>query len=341
MFRRTDPQGTFDSLNVLLSPQKIARLEKKHWAGGFRRKALPVLLTNEETFRPLFCQDNGRPNKPVASTLGLLILKEMFDLTDEAALDNFEFNNAWQYALNVDPENAHLCQKTLHNFRVKMGEAEEEGILTYSALFDEIVGAIIRDKGLKIGKQRLDSTHIRSNMAVLTRLGLFTHTITAFIKKLHKQHPRLFEALPKGIRERYIDREGYFADSPSSDGRRRLSFPTRTRKSFLRHNLLDRIGYCVLAQYFSFLGLPEFLLFPLVQFALHGAPFFYLDVERLLVFKIYSQPVTLRRERPEKHGHRNRRYQHEKKMAEDFLHDLFEPAVAPLCKRALSPLTPI
>ncbi len=223
MFRRTDPQGTFDSLNVLLSPQKIARLEKKHWAGGFRRKALPVLLTNEETFRPLFCQDNGRPNKPVASTLGLLILKETFDLTDEAALDNFEFNNAWQYALNVDPENAHLCQKTLHNFRVKMSEAEEEGVLTYSALFDEIVGAIIKDKGLKIGKQRLDSTHIRSNMAVLTRLGLFTHTITAFVKKLHKQHPRLFEALPKGIRERYIDREGYFADSPSSDGRRRLS----------------------------------------------------------------------------------------------------------------------
>ncbi len=118
---------------------------------------------------------------------------------------------------------AHVCQKTLHNFRVKMSEAEEEGILTYSALFDEITGTIIEDQGLKIGKQRLDSTHIRSNMAVLTRLGLFTHTITAFVKKLRKQHPRLFEALPKGIRDRYIDREGYFADSPSSDGRRRLA----------------------------------------------------------------------------------------------------------------------
>ena len=207
MFRRTDSQATFGSLNVLLSPKKIARLEKNHWAGDFRRKALPVLLANEETFRPLFCEDNGRPNKPVAATLGLLILKETFDLTDEAALDNFEFNNSWQYALNVEPEEAHVCQKTLHNFRVKMSEAEEQGILTYSTLFDEIAGAIIKDKGLKVGKQRLDSTHIRSNMAVLTRLGLFTHTITPFVKKLHKQHPRLFEALPKGIRERYIDRD--------------------------------------------------------------------------------------------------------------------------------------
>ncbi|UCC30136.1 MAG: transposase [Phycisphaerales bacterium] len=159
----------------------------------------------------------------MAATLGVIILKEMFDLTDEAALDNFEFNASWQYALNVEPDEAHVCQKTLHNFRVKMSEAEEQGILTCSALFDEIAGAIIKDKGLKIGKQRLDSTHIRSNMAVLTRLGLFTHTITAFVKKLRKQHPRLFEALPKGIYERYIDREGYFVDSPSSDSRRRLS----------------------------------------------------------------------------------------------------------------------
>jgi hypothetical protein len=68
MFRRTDSQATFGSLSVLLSPEKIAKLEKKHWAGGFRHKALPVLLANEETFRPLFCEDNGRPNKPVAET---------------------------------------------------------------------------------------------------------------------------------------------------------------------------------------------------------------------------------------------------------------------------------
>jgi hypothetical protein len=223
MFRHTDPQATFGSLSVLLSPEKIARLEKNHWAGGFRGKALPVLLANEQTFRPLFCEDNGRPNKPVAATLGLLILKEMFDLTDDAALDNFEFNNAWQYALDVDPDDAHVCQKTLHNFRVKMSAAEAEGVLTYSALFDEIVRAIIRDKGLKVGKQRLDSTHIRSNMAVLTRLGLFTQTIVSFLKQLRNRHGGMFKSLPAGILKRYIDREGYFADSPSSESRRRLS----------------------------------------------------------------------------------------------------------------------
>ena len=53
MFRPTDQQATFGSLSVLLSPEKIARLEKNHRGGGFRRKALPVLLVNEQTFRPL------------------------------------------------------------------------------------------------------------------------------------------------------------------------------------------------------------------------------------------------------------------------------------------------
>ncbi len=223
MFRTTDRQATFDSLSVLLPPEKLQRLKKHHWAGPFREKALPVLLAHEGIFAPLFCEDNGRPNKPVAAVLGVLILKEMFDLTYEGTLEQFEFNSAWQYALNVELAEAHLCQKTLHNFCVRMMEAEARGQWTYSSLFDEIARAIIEDQGLKVGRQRLDSTHIRSNMAVLSRLGLFTWTITSFLKQLGNRHGGMFKSLPGGIRKRYLEREGYFADSPSSESRRRLS----------------------------------------------------------------------------------------------------------------------
>ncbi len=55
MFRRTDAQATFGSLSVLLSPRKIAKLEKNHWAGSFRCKALPVLLANEQIFTDARC----------------------------------------------------------------------------------------------------------------------------------------------------------------------------------------------------------------------------------------------------------------------------------------------
>ena len=106
---------------------------------------------------------------------------------------------------------------------MKMSEADEQGILTYSALFDEIVRAIVKACGIKVGKQRLDSTHIRRSMAVFARLGIFIHTIATFARKLKKQHPRLFNAPGHGSRNRYVDREGYFADSPSLEGRRRLA----------------------------------------------------------------------------------------------------------------------
>ena len=62
MFRRSNSQSTFGSLEVLLSPKKRAYLEAKHWSGAFRRKALPVLLRNEPVFAPLFCADR-RPSR--------------------------------------------------------------------------------------------------------------------------------------------------------------------------------------------------------------------------------------------------------------------------------------
>jgi len=222
MFRPSDRQATFGSLEVLLSPEKRAYLDAKHWSGAFRRKALPLQLECELLFATRFCSDNGRPNKPVAQVVGLLLLKEMFDLTDEQAIDQYMFNAAWQYALGTEPDAAHVCRKTLHNFRTAMSEAEARGDLTYSKLFDRIVRAVIEDLGLSVSKQRLDSTHIRSNMAVLSRLQLSTHTITAFLEKLRKQHPRLFAAVPETLTGRYVDRAGYFADAPSSQGRRRL-----------------------------------------------------------------------------------------------------------------------
>jgi hypothetical protein len=60
-------------------------------------------------------------------------------------------------------------------------------------------------------------------MAVLTRLGFFTQTITSFLEQLRNRHGGMFKSLPAGILKRYIDREGYFADAPSSESRRRLS----------------------------------------------------------------------------------------------------------------------
>ena len=110
----------------------------------------------------------GRPNRAVQTVLGVLVLKEMFDLTDMEALEELEFNLLWHHALRLEMEEAHLAQKTLHNFRVRLME-HDGGRLAFCETTDRMIAVL----GLRTGKQRLDSTHVMSNIAVLTRLGLF------------------------------------------------------------------------------------------------------------------------------------------------------------------------
>jgi len=214
MFRPTDPQRSLLECEFLLPPEKKARLEKS-WAKPFRERILPLI--DEEVFRDAFCEDNGRPNKSIRLLVCLHLLKEWNDLTDEEVLDQLEYNLQWQYALGIDADTAHTCQKTMHNFRgMLMGSdrAKKE--------FEHVTRSIAEADGVGLKRQRLDSTHVLSNMAVLTRLGLFVETVTNFLKELRREDPDAFESLDAGYARRYLEREGYFSDAKREQARRRL-----------------------------------------------------------------------------------------------------------------------
>jgi hypothetical protein len=82
---------------------------------------------------------------------------------------------------------------------------------------------LVEAAGLRTGRQRLDSTHIVSNIKLLIRLGLFVDTMTMFLKELRKEHPRICAKVAEELLGRYLDREGYFADARSSEAKGRLS----------------------------------------------------------------------------------------------------------------------
>jgi Transposase DDE domain/Transposase domain (DUF772) len=215
MFRPTSPQLGLFSVGSRLDETKRARLQKS-WAHQFRDAVLHLI--DEGLFAKFFDKDNGRPNKSVRQVVGVLVLKDIFDLTDEQALEQLEWNTAWHYALDVLPEEAHACQKTLHNYRVLLLQ-DGEG----SRLFESMTARLIVAAGLSTQRQRQDSTHILSNIKLLTRLGLFVRTITQFLERLRIEHPRLCGEIATELRERYLDREGYFADARSSEAPRRLA----------------------------------------------------------------------------------------------------------------------
>jgi hypothetical protein len=214
MFRPTDPQRSLLECEFLLPPDKAERL-RKSWAHPFRERVLPLI--DEEVFRDAFSETTGRPNTSIRLLVALHLLKEWNDLTDEQVLEALEFNLQWHYALGLESTTAHVCQKTLHNFRVKLMESDRA-----RRQFEAVTRGIAEADGLGLGKQRLDSTHVLSNIAVLTRLGLFVETVTSFLKELRRQEPEAFEALDGGYARRYLDREGYFSDAKREQARRRL-----------------------------------------------------------------------------------------------------------------------
>lgn len=198
-----------------MDPVKRARLERT-WAHQFRSNALGLI--DEGRFAKYFDPENGRPNKSIRLVISVLVLKEVFDLTDAEALEQLEWNVAWQYALDITPEEAHACQKTLHNYRgLLLGDDEGAG------LFESATARLIKAANLRTGRQRQDSTHILSNIKLLTRLGLFVNTITQFLEALRDQHPRLCAKISAELCGRYLDREGYFADARGSEAPRRLA----------------------------------------------------------------------------------------------------------------------
>jgi len=210
-------------------PAKRERLQRS-WAHAYRSQALPLI--DESLFAKYFHEDNGRPNKSVRMVVSVLVFKERFDLTDEEALEHLEWNSAWHYALDVEPEEAHACQKTLHNFRAKL-LADDQG----AGVFESTTARLVEAAGLRTGRQRQDSTHILSNIKLLTRLGLFVQTVTQFLETLRREHPRLCEQVPEEVRERYLDREGYFADARASEAPRRLA-----QTALDVHHLVRRFG---------------------------------------------------------------------------------------------------
>src|SRR5262249_6021295 len=153
--------------------------------------------------------------------LGTLILKEASDLTDEEALDALRFDTRWWCAFDLEPEQSELCQKTLHNFRVKL-LAGQKGPLVFRRVADELIAAL----GLDVSRQRLDSTHILSNFARLNRLGLFCETMRVFLHALKKGHARAYASLPRGILTRHGD-ESWYRDARREEGPRRLGVVAR------------------------------------------------------------------------------------------------------------------
>ena len=225
-----EPQTTFWETSMLLPPKKLAALQQT-WVWTFHTEALSLI--DPELFRPLFCADNGRPSKPVEVVVGALILKDLFNQTDEETLYRLDYDLGWQVALGLEPDATHCCQKTLHNFRVRMME-HQGGLL----LFNDLANKIVAKLELQTNQGRMDSTHFSSNVARLSRLQLFCETLRVFLNEVKALDLEKYLGVAVSLRGRYVREDGEatkYADGRSSETVRRLSVCARDVWRLLDH----------------------------------------------------------------------------------------------------------
>jgi hypothetical protein len=198
-----------------LGPKRLALLESS-WAHLFREEILHKLPA--EKLFPLYSEHIGRRTKELYAMLGIVLLQQQQDLTDDEAIQQFSFNIMWHYALNVtDPSDisSYVSPRTLWTMRDIVGRLGLE-----QSLFENVTGALTKLFELDPSKQRLDSIHIFSNMAHLGRIRLFVRTIRKFLVNLKRHHADRYQALGD-VAVRYEEKnDGRFAVKPSESSRK-------------------------------------------------------------------------------------------------------------------------
>jgi Transposase DDE domain/Transposase domain (DUF772) len=173
-----------------LGTKRLTLLESS-WAHLFREEILHNLPA-EKLFQ-FYDEFKGRKTKELYAMLGLVLIQQMEDCTDEQAVQQFAFNLMWQYALNITDASdtaSYVSSRTLWNLRDIVAQ---HGL--QDALFENVTKALQKLFALDPSKQRLDSVHIFSNMAHLGRIRIFVRTIRDFLTNLKRQHVKEYDAL--------------------------------------------------------------------------------------------------------------------------------------------------
>ena len=197
MRRIVNPQQTrlFDSFNPVLTDQ-TQRLLLDDWPGVFRHVILE-LMPAEQLGGHLHAT-MGRPSKELYSMAGLLLLMEIMDWTKQEAMYEYYFNMAVHYALNLEPVAQDLSVRTLERYMLRFEQEE-----LASKVMHDVSVHLIKLLDIKIDQQRLDSTHVFSNMASYGRTRLMGVAIKRFLTQLKRHDPKAYELLDEPLRTRY------------------------------------------------------------------------------------------------------------------------------------------
>ena len=197
MQRIVNPLQTrlFDPFDPVLTERTRKRL-LDGWPGVFRHVILELMPVN--TLGEHYSPELGRPTKELYSMAGLIFMMEFFDWKKPEALDAYSFRMDVHYALNMEPVTHDISMRTLERYIVWF---EEDDLA--KKIFHDVTTTLAQLLEIKVDKQRLDSTHIFSDMASFGRTRLMGVAVKRFLTQVLRHNRSAYEALPEVVRQRY------------------------------------------------------------------------------------------------------------------------------------------
>ncbi len=178
--------------NVPLDPTEswrcsAPRQEKQwedSWAGLFRHQDLCNLPVT--SIAPYVKTDFGDATNELRTLLGVLVLQQVFDLTDEESVNHLASCAEWQYALNraVKPgQTKEITTKCLWNMRSVIIENKLE-----STVFKPLFGTMASQLQTNRKNKPTELAHTKATTRNLGRIALISASIARFLLTL-KNHP--------------------------------------------------------------------------------------------------------------------------------------------------------
>ena len=169
MFKKTTNQSSLFDAEIYL-PEA---LPENDWSFTFRDKILHLI--DENKFRELYSEKEGRPNASIKIMVSILIFIGLEKLTWRAAEFQYSRRIDWLIATHTEVGKASIDHTTLFKFyqRLETNDVARELFVTLTKKFAELCGSSLK-------KQRTDSFFIHGWLQILSRYGLFKETIRKF-----------------------------------------------------------------------------------------------------------------------------------------------------------------
>lgn len=167
----------------------------------------------ETELSKLYSEDEGRPGKPIRLLVGLLYLKSLHDLSDEAVLAGLAENPYWQYFCGFThfQQVIDLDASSLTRFRRRLGERGMD--LLNKAILDRAIDhKYLKSQQLK--RVNIDTTVMSKDIKYPTDVDLYYDMLRVLVKKAR--------AFGIGLRQTYkrVSRRELLKSKRARHGRR-------------------------------------------------------------------------------------------------------------------------